>query len=85
MKLYQEGKLKIWKFVMDSCTKKELEDTDIINSTRMDRIAKGAAVEPSQIRELLKQYRQSKKMVKMMKGGNMDKMMKKFKGKIPGM
>ncbi len=32
------------------------------------------------VRELLKQYRQGKKMVKMMKGKGMDKMMKKIQG-----
>ena len=37
------------------------------------------------IRELLKQYRQSKKMVKMFKGskGDMSKFMKKFGGRLP--
>jgi len=37
------------------------------------------------IRELIKQYRQSKKMVKMFKGnkGDMSKMMKKFGGNLP--
>ena len=37
-------------------------------------------------REMIKQYRQSKKMVKMFKGnkGDMNKMMKKFGGKVPG-
>ena len=40
----------------------------------------------SVIRELIKQYRQSKKMVKMFKGnkGDMSKMMQKLGGKMPG-
>lgn len=82
----QDEKLKRWKFMMDSCTKEELEDPDIISSGRIDRIAKGSGVEVSELREMLKQYKQGKKMMKMLKGGsNMDKMMKKFKGKMPGM
>ena len=82
----QDEKLKKWNFIMDSCTKEELEDPDLISSGRMDRIVKGAGVQVSEVRELLKQHKQGKKMMKMMKGGgNMDKMMKKMKGKMPKM
>ncbi len=80
----QEEKLKKWKFILQSMTKKELEDPDIITKSRVERIAKGAGVETSEVRELLKQYKQSKKMMKMMKGGgDPEKMMKKLKGKMP--
>ena len=80
----QEGKLKKWKFIMQSCTKEELENPDIITRHRIDRIAKGSGVKVSEVRELLKQYKQSKKMMKMMKGsGDPEKLMKKFKGKMP--
>ncbi len=88
----QEGKLKKWKYILDSCTKAELEDPDeVMSASRIDRIAKGAGVNPSEVRELLKQYRQSKKMMKAMKGGgsqkNMEKMMKRMGGAggMPGM
>ena len=80
----QEEKLKQWKFIMQSCTKEELEDPNIITRNRIDRIAKGAGVEVSEVRQLLKQYRQSKKVMKMMKGvDDPNKLMKKFKGKVP--
>lgn len=80
----QEGKLKKWKHVMNSMTKGELEDPEIIDSNRIDRIANGSGVDGSEIRELIKQYRQSKKMVKMLKGTDSpEKLMKKFKGKMP--
>jgi len=77
----QEEKLKIWGHLMNSCTKEELEDPEIISSSRVERIAKGSGCSTRDVRELLKQYRASKKMVKMLKGGkNMDKMMKKLGG-----
>lgn len=83
----QEGKLKKWKFILDSCTKEELEDPDaVMSSSRIDRIAKGAGVNPNEVRELLKQYKQSKKMVKSLKGlsggspKQMEKMMKRMGG-----
>ncbi len=87
----QEGKLDKWKYIMGSCTKEELEDPDIIDQGRIDRIAKGSSVSNSEIRGLLKQYKQSKKMIKMLGGSaqspkSMEKMMKKMqKGGIPGM
>jgi signal recognition particle subunit SRP54 len=77
----QEEKLKKWKFIMDSCTKEELEDPEIISSERIERIAKGSGMKEDEVRDLLKQYRQSKKMIRMMKGGKMNKsMMRKFGG-----
>jgi signal recognition particle subunit SRP54 len=80
----QEGKLDKWKVAMQSMTKEELEEPEIINADRIERISKGSGLGAKDIRELIKQYRQSKKMIKMMKGsGDMNKMMKKFKGKMP--
>jgi len=79
----QEGKLKIWGHIMDSCTKEELEDPESIGRSRIERIAKGAGTSTGEIRDLLKQYRNSKKMVKMFKGNSkkgMEKMMKKMGG-----
>ncbi|MBR9699768.1 signal recognition particle protein [Candidatus Woesearchaeota archaeon] len=82
----QEGKLEKWKIAMQSMTKEELEEPEQIDAARIDRISKGAGLSTKDIRELIKQYRQSKKMVKMMKGsGDVNKLMKKFKGKMPGM
>ncbi|MBW2991671.1 signal recognition particle protein Srp54 [Candidatus Woesearchaeota archaeon] len=85
----QEGKLEIWKHIMDSCTKEELEDPDKISPSRVERIAKGSGTSTKEVRELLKQYKQSKKMAKMLSGGSMkqmEKMMKKVgKGGMPQM
>jgi|TARA_B100001964_G_C14251924_1_gene610403 signal recognition particle subunit SRP54 len=81
----QEEKLDKWKIAMSSMTKKELENPDEITSERIDRISNGSGISTNTIRELIKQYRQSKKVVKMFKGskGDMSKMMKKFGGKMP--
>ena len=80
----QEGKLEKWKYCMDSMTKAELEDPDIISAERIDRIAAGSGVSIGEVRELLKQYRQSKKMMKMLKGEqDIGKLMKKMGGKMP--
>jgi len=80
----QEDKLKKWKYILQSMTKEELENPDLVfNRKRIERIAKGSGTTSGEVRSLLKQYRQSKKMMKMMKG-NPEKIMKKFKGqKLP--
>lgn len=80
----QEGKLDLWKHAMNSMTKKELENPDIIDGSRLERISKGSGIPVAEIRELIKQHRQSKKLVKMLKGADSpEKLMKKFKGKMP--
>ncbi len=61
----QEEKMKIWKYAMDSMTKKEKKNPEIITISRIKRISKGSGTSISDIRELLKQYKQMKKMMKM--------------------
>lgn len=77
----QEGKLEKWKYAMDSMSKKEKEFPDLIDGNRIKRISKGSGVSESEIRDLIKQYRMAKKMMKMMKGKDPEKMLKK--GRIP--
>jgi signal recognition particle subunit SRP54 len=80
----QEGKLAKWKIIMQSCTKGELQDPESLTRARIDRIADGSGSTIGEVRALLKQFKQSKKMLKMMKGvEDPNKLMKKFKGKMP--
>ena len=76
----QEGKLKKWRFAMDSMSREELEDPEIIDGDRAERIAKGSGLTTTEVRDLIKQYKQSKKLMKMMKPGEkgMDRLMKRF-------
>lgn len=74
----QEDKLDKWRHSMDSLTQLELENPDVINSSRIERISKGSGVPVHDIREMIKQYKQSKKIVKMLKGSSPEKLMKKF-------
>ncbi len=64
-----EKKLKVYKVIMDSMTKEELENPEIINKSRMERIAKGSGRTIQEVRELIRQYEAAKKMIKKMKGG----------------
>jgi len=84
----QKGKMVKYKCIIDSMTKKERGGDEEIHSSRIKRIAKGSGTNESDVRELLKQYKQSKKMIKKlggvkgMKRGNLAKMAKKFGLKI---
>jgi signal recognition particle subunit SRP54 len=49
---------------MDSMTDEELDAPNVIKSSRVKRIARGAGVEPRDVKGLLKQYNQSRKAIK---------------------
>jgi len=58
-----QQRLSVFKVIMDSMTVEEKEDPSIVKSKRIDRIADGAGVTSHDVRELLKQFTQSKKMM----------------------
>lgn len=77
-----EDKLKRTEAIILSMTKKERQNPDILNPQRKHRIAKGAGVDIAEVNRLVKQFEQSKKMMKqipgLMGGG-------KRRGGFPGM
>ncbi len=80
----QEGKLEKWKYCMQSMPQEELEDPEVLSGERSDRVAKGAGITTTEVRELLTQYKHAQKMMKMFKGEqDMGKLMKKMGGKLP--
>ena len=72
------------KAIIQSMTVKEREDPNIINGSRRQRIAKGAGVPVSDVNQLIKQFNQSKEMMRMMKNpkafGGRSAIMKKLMG-----
>ena len=62
-----EKQLERNKAIIQSMTLKERTNPDIINGSRRQRIAKGAGVQVNDVNNLLKQFNQSKEMMKMMK------------------
>ncbi|MDD1713919.1 MAG: signal recognition particle protein Srp54 [Methanoregulaceae archaeon] len=77
-------KMSRYRIIMDSMTAKELDDPSVIGSSRIQRIAAGAGASPDEVRELLKYYKNMKRMLKGVKGGggkfNMQRLMKRFGG-----
>ena len=69
-----EQKLKKYKVIMDSMTKEEKENPEIIKSSRIRRIARGAGVREEDVKELLRYYTTTKNALQNLKRGKMLKM-----------
>jgi len=66
--------------IIQSMTPKERSEPKSINSSRKKRIAKGAGRNIQEVNQLMKQFNQMSKMMKMMQGGGAKKMMQMMKG-----
>ncbi|MEM1627833.1 MAG: signal recognition particle protein Srp54 [Desulfurococcaceae archaeon] len=62
-----EKKMKKWIAIINSMTYEELDNPDIIDRSRMKRIAHGAGVEINDVRELIRQYELMKKLSKQLR------------------
>ncbi|MGA2913712.1 MAG: signal recognition particle protein Srp54 [Methanoregula sp.] len=73
-----------YRIIMDSMTPYELDDPSLINSSRMQRIARGAGATPDEVRELLKYFKMMQRTLKGLRSGggkfNMQRLMKRFSG-----
>lgn len=65
----QEAKMKKWKHIVNSMTKEERANPEIINASRITRIAKGSGCGENDVRELIASFKKVKKMTKMLKPG----------------
>lgn len=61
--------------IIGSMTPKERENPDIINQSRRQRIAKGSGTDIQEVNRLIKQFDQTRKMMKMVTGMGSSKMM----------
>jgi len=77
-----QKRLGVFKVIMDSMTPEEKEDPSLIKAKRIERIADGAGVSHHDVRELLKQYTNSKKMMSAV--GKDRKMRKQFLKQMGG-
>ncbi len=66
--------------IIHSMTPKERSTPSLINSSRKKRIAKGSGTSVQEVNQLMKQFTQMSKMMKMMQGGGGRKMMQMMKG-----
>lgn len=69
--------------IINSMTPKERQHPDLIKGSRKRRIAAGSGTQVQDVNKLLKQFTQMQKMMKKMKGGGMQKMLRQMGGKMP--
>jgi signal recognition particle subunit SRP54 len=70
--------------IINSMTPTERARPELIKASRKRRIAAGAGVQVMHVNQLLNQFEQIQKMMKMMSRGGMAKMMRGIKGMLPG-
>ena len=68
-----ERQILVNKAIIQSMTPKERQNPEIIKASRRQRIAKGSGTSVQQVNQLLKQFEQSKEMMKQLKGGKFRK------------
>ena len=80
-----EEKIELYKVMMSSMTKEEMKNPKIIKHSRVQRIARGAGVDESEVKDLLKYYNNTRKTMKglgkrggRLGSGTMNRMMGQF-------
>ncbi|TZF88752.1 signal recognition particle protein [Cognatilysobacter lacus] len=70
--------------IINSMTKKERRNPDLLNGSRRARIARGAGLTPADVNKVMKQYQQMEKMMSKLAGGGMKGLMRGMKGMMGG-
>jgi signal recognition particle subunit SRP54 len=70
--------------LINSMTPAERRNPELLNGSRKRRITAGSGTDIQDLNRLLKQHKQMAKMMKKMKGGGMEKMMRGMGGMLGG-
>jgi signal recognition particle subunit SRP54 len=70
--------------VINSMTKKERRNPDLLNGSRRARVARGSGLTPADVNKVLKQYQQMEKMMGKLGRGGMKGMMRGLSGMMGG-
>jgi len=73
-----EERVDRWRYIIQSMNTKEKADPDLLNASRVKRIARGSGWSEHDVKELLKNYKNSKSMMKASKGRQMQGMLRKL-------
>lgn len=73
-----QEKMEKWRFIIQSMTKIEKRNPDIMNDSRRKRVARGSGTTEHDVKELIKQYNNSKTMMKQAKGRQMQGLLRRF-------
>jgi signal recognition particle subunit SRP54 len=69
--------------IINSMTAQERRFPDLIKASRKRRIAAGAGLEVQEVNKLLRQFDQTREMMKKLSGGGMAKLMRSLAGRMP--
>ena len=69
--------------IINSMTPQERRYPDLIKASRKKRIASGAGLEVQEVNKLMRQFDQTREMMKKLQGGGMAKMMRAMAGRLP--
>jgi signal recognition particle subunit SRP54 len=70
--------------IINSMTREERAKPEVLKASRKRRIAAGAGVTVQEVNQLLNQFEQTQKMMKMVAKGGVQKLMRGMKGMLPG-
>jgi signal recognition particle subunit SRP54 len=73
-----QGKLEKWRYIIQSMTKGEKKNPEVINDSRRKRIARGSGVTEHDVKDLIKNFNNSKSMIKQSKGRQMQGMLRRL-------
>lgn len=73
-----QEKMEKWRFIIQSMTKIEKRNPDMMNDSRRKRVARGSGMTEHDVKELIKQYNNSRSMMKQAKGRQMQGMLRRF-------
>ena len=73
-----EGRVSKWRYIIQSMTKEEKADPDLLNKSRYTRIARGSGWPESDVKELIKNYKASKNLMKSSRGRQMKGTLRKM-------
>ena len=73
-----EDRIETWRYIIQSMSQDEKSDPDILNASRIKRIARGSGWSEHDVKELMKNYKNSKNMMKASKGRQMQGFLRKL-------
>ena len=73
-----EDRVETWRYIIQSMNNNEKADPDILNASRIKRIARGSGWSEHDVKELMKNYKNSKNMMKASKGRQMQGFLRKL-------
>src|SRR6187551_1716760 len=73
-----QGKLEKWRYIIQSMSKHEKRNPEVINDSRRKRIARGSGVAEHDVKDLIKNFNNSKSMIKQSKGRQMQGVLRRL-------